>query len=246
MWRRLVCCLILVSADPATAGQPLLRPYAQPDPAAMCEMAGQAAAREFGVPPAVLLALMLTESGRKTGHALRPWPWTVNMEGDGQWFDTEADARAFVETRYRRGARSFDIGCFQINYKWHHQGFSSIDEMFRPLANARYAARFLSALFAELGSWDRAAGAYHSRTPELAGRYRARFLQHLARMEGDVGDTAPQSPKAQLAEGAAPRSRRDTGGGYPLLHSGAGGVMGSLVPTGLFRARPLIGAGAGG
>jgi hypothetical protein len=217
----------------------------------LCEMAAQSAAREYGVPHPVLAALMLTESGRKTGKSLRAWPWTVNMEGAGHWFETESEARAFVEAHFRRGARSFDVGCFQINYKWHHEAFDSIDEMFEPLTNARYAARFLRELFSELGSWDRAAGAYHSRTPALAESYRARFLQHHARVAGEEavsGLTAP-APLADPPLASTQRRRNaglDPANSYPLLRAGAGGEMGSLVPSGLFRARPLIAANQGG
>jgi soluble lytic murein transglycosylase-like protein len=71
---------------------------------------------------------------------------------------------------HARGARSYDVGCFQINYRWHGQHFASLDQMFDPDANAAYAARFLSELYAEFGDWSRAAGAYHSRTPVLSPR----------------------------------------------------------------------------
>lgn len=240
--------LISLWAGSGMAAQPIVRPVLSPDPAALCDLAARSASVEFGVPFPVLTALMLTESGRKQDDRLRPWPWTVNMEGAGHWFDTQANARAFVDLHFRRGARSFDVGCFQINYKWHQQGFNSIDEMFEPLANARYAARFLRELFIELGSWDRAAGAYHSRTPELAERYRARFLQHHARVasNGVYPDPAVPVLKAGTpvpgASGTGDRARIGTNH-YPLLQIGSGGVMGSLVPTGLFRARPLLSPG---
>ena len=87
------------------------------------------------------------------------------MKGTGLWFETEDAARAYVYEHFKRGARSFDVGCFQINYKWHHEAFASIEQMFDPMANALYAARFLGALKAEKGSWVEAAGAYHSRNP---------------------------------------------------------------------------------
>lgn len=238
------------------AAQPFFRAPAGGDAAELCALAARSAARESGVPLAVLTALMLTESGRKRHGSLRPWPWTVNMEGAGHWFETESEARAFVERDFRRGARSFDIGCFQINYRWHHQGFASIDEMFDPRANARYAAQFLRGLFDELGSWDSAAGAYHSRTPELAARYRARFLQHHARITAGDGVAAQPLRVADAPGPDLPAPRRKGGGwaparplapnGYPLLQLGAGRAMGSLVPAGLSTARPLLTVGPRG
>jgi len=74
--------------------------------------------------------------------------------------------------------------CFQINYKWHHQHFSSLEAMFDPIINTDYAARFLTDLFGELGSWSAAAGAYHSRTPKYATRYTKRFDRYLAFLSG--------------------------------------------------------------
>jgi hypothetical protein len=47
--------------------------------------------------------------------------------------------------------------------------------MFNPERNALYAAHFLIELHREFGSWTEAAGAYHSRTPEHADRYKAKF-----------------------------------------------------------------------
>ena len=139
----------------------------------ICELAAQKAAIESGVPLSVLRAISLTETGRKINGQFKPWPWTVNMEGIGKWFDNYEEAKKYVDRHFDRGARSFDVGCFQINYRWHHQAFSSIEQMFEPMENARYAAKFLSELYDEFGEWSKAAGAYHSRTPKYARKYTA-------------------------------------------------------------------------
>ncbi|MFT3687646.1 hypothetical protein [Paenirhodobacter sp.] len=152
--------------------------FAATSPAALsasCTRAAEEASQRSGVPISVLKAISYNESGRKVEGGFGPWPWTVNMEGAGHFFDTFADARAYVAKEYARGARSFDVGCFQINYRWHGEAFELIDQMFEPLANAMYAARFLAELHAETGSWNAAAGAYHSRTKVHADRYSARF-----------------------------------------------------------------------
>lgn len=207
---------------------------------AVCDRAAAQAAQATGVPLSVLKAISLTESGRKRGGAFRPWPWTVNMEGKGLWFETEDEARAYVYRHYKRGARSFDIGCFQINFKWHGHEFTSIDEMFDPAANAGYAARFLAELFAETGSWSRAAGAYHSRTPAHAERYAARFDRFRAALRHEDAGPAdiPEIPDiVRVANGG-----RDPGAGtrlaearvnrFPLLQAGGTAGIGSLVPLG--------------
>ena len=150
----------------------------------LCYQAIARNAKRMNVPVDVMLAISLTETGRKLDGETRPWPWTVNMQGTGKWFETRGEALAYVKAHFARGARSFDVGCFQINYKWHHQHFRSIEDMFDPNINAAYAAKFLSDLFREKGSWSLAAGAFHSRTPEYANRYRKRFDRYRARISG--------------------------------------------------------------
>jgi hypothetical protein len=201
------------------------------DDAALCEWAAQDAARLSGVPAPVLLAVSLTETGR--GQPARPWPWTVNLEGEGHWFPTRAEAEAFAESARAQGRTSFDVGCFQLNWRWHGENFTSVAQMFDPLANASYAAGFLRTLRAEGGGWSEAAGAYHSRTPGHAARYRARFDDHLARLGGEGGalrlaEAAPPAapPAASPAAGGSPRANS-----YPLFQPGAAAPrLGSLVP----------------
>ncbi len=208
---------------------------ASPDLATVCDAAAVTAAQQTGVPLSVMRAITRVETGRPGLHGLSPWPWTVNMEGDGQWFPTEAEARRFAQAHLDAGVRSFDIGCFQLNYRWHGQAFASIDAMFEPEANALYAAQFLSSLHDEYGDWDQAAGAYHSRNPDLAGAYRARFTRlRMALLSGDPPIAIP-SHRDVLS---APATR--IAAAYPLLQSGAVGGLGSLVPL-ADEGRPLFG-----
>lgn len=218
----LVLTVLIVMAYPLRAA---------PDLSQICDQAAAYAARETGVPLTVLQAISLNETGRKRGNIMRPWPWTVNMEGKGVWFDTEDEARAYVYRNYKRGARSFDVGCFQINYKWHGHAFASIEEMFQPQPNALYAAKFLLRLYNEKGDWGSAAGAYHSRTPKYAEKYEARFNRFR---NGLMEKGAPQE-EIQLvtAESRQPMPQIDRLNRYPLLQAGGSPpTLGSLVPLG--------------
>lgn len=198
--------------------------------AAICEAAAHQASIESGVPVSVLMAITLTETGKRRGTEILPWPWTVNMEGKGVWFDDLEEAKIYVDAHFARGARSFDVGCFQINFRWHGDAFSSISEMFEPLANARYAAKFLGELYDEFGDWSKAAGAYHSRTPHFANRYRARFDRFRARL----GEIEPEFETAQVAlapETGSPATPANRVNLFPLLqNSDAIRAPGSLVP----------------
>lgn len=234
---RRIGVLLLVAVSGPVVASPAIP---SPDISAVCDRAATLAARETGVPLSVLRAISLTETGRRQGGALRPWPWTVNMEGKGAWFADMGEALAFIDKAMARGATSFDVGCFQINHRWHGENFSSVRQMFDPVANALYAARFLGNLHAELGDWSQAAGAFHSRTPQYADRYRARFDQ----IRADLADEAevPEIPDIVLAEnrrlGVVPRVNQ-----YPLLQGG-GGAGGSLFPAGAAGRGSLFAAAA--
>ncbi len=232
-----------------TSGQPSANPWdVLPR---LCEEAAARASAQSGVPLSVLRAIALTETGRTREGAFRPWPWTVNMEGAGKWFDSFEEARAYVAERHARGARSYDVGCFQINYRWHGQHFASLDQMFDPDANAAYAARFLSELHAEFGDWSRAAGAYHSRTPYFAGKYRTRFDRIRGRLIAASGGEEPEVAVAQAAPATPPAPEtvaaveaqeveiRDNR--FPLLlATGSERGLASLVPLEIAAAGRLI------
>lgn len=195
---------------------------ARADESDLCLSAAAQAARESGVPYPVLLAITQTETGRRRAGVTKPWPWPINIEGAGHWFDTRSEAENFAQNALADGRRSFDVGCFQINYRWHGMHFASLSQMFDPLTNARYAAKFLGQMYAETGDWSRAAGAYHSRTPEFAQRYRVTFDRHYAAAGQTPAPTTP-TPVVQVARAAA--------SGTPLFQGSTGRTaLGSLVP----------------
>lgn len=199
------------------------------DIAGLCDRAAIRASRDKGVPLDVLRAISRSETGRPVKSGLQPWPWTVNMEGAGHWFATLDEARAFVFLHFKNGARSFDVGCFQINYKWHGVAFRSIDDMFDPVLNAQYAAEFLIDLYQEFGSWADAAGAYHSRTPEFAKKYTARFDRIRAGLSGETEAVPPYREGGLGLAGRLVGDLNQASGPRPLLREGTV-AFGSLVP----------------
>ncbi|MCB2094396.1 MAG: transglycosylase SLT domain-containing protein [Rhodobacteraceae bacterium] len=242
VWRLLAIMGVMVATVlPAVA-------TATADLSVICDHAATEASRRTGVPVSVLRAISLTETGRRHGGAFRPWPWTVNMEGKGIWFDSEPEARAYVDKAFAQGARSFDVGCFQINYKWHGEAFRSIEEMFDPLTNALYAARFLQSLREEKGSWSSAAGAYHSRNAKFADKYQARFDRIRNTLLKENGQDIPEIPDIVLAaNGAAggeslrPRDAVARINRFPFLQTGTVRGLGSLVPLNHGSATSLFG-----
>lgn len=134
--------------------------------------------RTQGIPKGLLQAISLAESGRwfenagARGQAIIAWPWTVTTGGKGHFLPNRADAVAFVESLRADGVENIDVGCMQINLKYHPNAFDSIEEAFDAHANAAYAANFLKERYAVSKSWMQAAGDYHSTTPHLHQSYR--------------------------------------------------------------------------
>lgn len=209
--------------------------------AGVCLAAADRAARRHAVPPGILRAIALAESGTRRGGGAGPWPWTLNVAGQGMFFDTPAEALKVARQALARGVRSIDLGCFQINHRWHGAGFASLEAMLDPDAGADYAARFLRGLFEESGNWLVASGHYHSRTALHADRYRARIETLLARAgpvhREAVGQPAavPDDPGGEghvaLAWAAGPRQA--------TLPSGAGALAGFMT-RGDAVTRPLV------
>ncbi|HST76442.1 MAG TPA: lytic transglycosylase domain-containing protein [Acetobacteraceae bacterium] len=174
MPRLLLAGLLFLLTTPAFSQT---RPSA-PQPWTQCRSAVLAAERAGAIPEHLLAAISRVESGRvdpRTG-GVTPWPWTINAEGQGLFYQTKAQAIAAVRDLQARGVRSIDVGCMQINLMHHPDAFSSLDQAFDPAANAAYGARFLNQLHGQTGDWSKAAGLYHSATAELGSEYQKRVL----------------------------------------------------------------------
>lgn len=205
------------------------------DPA-LCTRAAAKAARQTGVPLRVLMAITLAETGRKTGDSIAPWPWALNQGGDSHWLDSQEEALADLDQALSAGITNIDVGCFQLNWRWHAENFTSLDQMMDPEANALYAAELLARLFREKGTWSAAAGAYHSATPDHATRYIARFDKIFTAL----GDTPGKEIQLALAD-LPPETEADLRpNDFPLLQAGSQGAIGSIVPLGQ-APRPLFG-----
>jgi len=181
-------------AAPARATPPLA------SPSQLCEAAIVSAERAARLPARMMGAIAVVETGRPDAGdgTLRPWPWTINAEGQGFFFASKQQAIEAVRGLQARGVRSIDVGCMQINLMFHPQAFVSLDEAFDPEANARFAAHFLTALHAENRDWPAAIAAYHSETPALGAAYRQLVMARWDRPGMTAGaahydDFAPRS-----------------------------------------------------
>jgi hypothetical protein len=198
------------------------RPPPASDPAALCETAIADAERAARLPPGLLGAVGLTETGRLDPAAgrTRPWPWSINAENQGQFFASQQQAIDAVRALQERGVRSIDVGCLQVNLMYHPDAFASLEAAFDPRTNAAYAARFLNALYAEAKDWPATIAAYHSETPSLGDAYRVLVMarwQHagppaIVTERGAYGDFSQSAnaygafaPRSQVYRDFAPR-----------------------------------------
>lgn len=159
-----------------------------------CSQAAIVAEAEQGLPHGLLRAIGLVETGHHdpaTGADMS-WPWAIDVNGQDHFFNTAAEAVARVQDLVAQGLRSIDVGCFQINLAYHPAAFSSVQEAFDPLANARAAARFLIALRHETGDWNTAVMRYHSADTSRSIPYHGRVMRALAGQDAPRPQSGPQ------------------------------------------------------
>ncbi len=142
-----------------------------------------AAARETDVPLDILYSVGLTETGRKGVLG----PFDLNIDGRSMHNESLQQALAAYAAAVRAGAKFVDIGCMQINHHYHAAKFASLEEMFDPRHNVRYAAGLLKTLRAQEGSWTMAVARYNAGpdNPGAQRRYICAVIAHM--VESGVG-----------------------------------------------------------
>lgn len=185
VWRRgafFTAALVLVGAVNAHAAP-------NPDDALLCLDPASRIERQQGLEPGVLTAIALSETGRRTPEGgWRPWPWTINANGTGHYFNTRDEAIAAVQAFMLQGMTNIDIGCMQISLHWHNLQFQTLEDIFDPVSNLTYAAQYLTDLRLQHGSWERAVGFYHSSDPQRRAAYLRKVLAYWQR--GALADGA--------------------------------------------------------
>ena len=124
--------------------------------AATCAEAARSAEQRNGLPSGLLTAIGAVESGG--------WAWSVNGNdgSSGHRFATAEDALRYTEALLDSGLRTIDLGCFQVDLRYHPDAFQRWQDAFDGDANADAAAGILNRLHAQTGDWPRAVALYHS------------------------------------------------------------------------------------
>ncbi len=137
------------------------------------------------IPKNLLLSIGKSESGRilkNNKHVI--WPWTVNHAGKSLFFDTKNQMKKYVLKYVKKQDYNLDVGCMQINLKWHKNHFKKISDMFAVEPNVSYAASFLLQLKNKHGSWDKAIKHYHSSDPKKNKPYLIK-VKHFWKIKED-------------------------------------------------------------
>ena len=147
----------------------------------------QETADRFSLPAQVLYAIALTESGRRVdaNGTFRPWPWTLNVHGQGHFFSTRQAAETRLRAWLADGEDRIDVGLMQVHWRFHRDALGDPEQALDPVHNLRVAARILQrCLDRHTDAWV-AAGCYHAPNHrERAARYRQRaqanWQRHVA------------------------------------------------------------------
>ena len=169
-----------------------------------CERATVATEMAQRMPRALLFSVAMVESGRfnTATKKTRPWPWTINAEGQSFYFKTKREAVAAARKLVKDGVRSFDVGCMQINMRYHPNAFTDLEAAFDPIINVAYSAEFLKRLHGKTNSWPDAIAAYHSQTKTRSQPYFARVIDVWTDQHERISELAHvlrEQAKAQVA-----------------------------------------------
>lgn len=176
-------CVMINSAIYASADTETLPQREFLTEGTLCAVAADKAGAEFGVGYDLLQTIAVVESGRfdKLHNQFVSWPWTVNANGKGYYYTSKEEAVAAVKNFQRQGITSIDVGCMQINLKYHGEAFDSVEDALNPETNVRYSAKFLRNLYNRNGyDWKKAAKRYHSGNWEQGEIYSKRLEQKFA------------------------------------------------------------------
>ncbi|MBT4879465.1 MAG: transglycosylase SLT domain-containing protein [Alphaproteobacteria bacterium] len=161
-----------------------------PKVAALCHTPIAKWESQSGIPAQLLLSIGIAESGKYTKGKVVVWPWTIGTKKAGYYLSSKDEAIKKVKALQAQGVKSIDVGCMQINLKYHPTAFQNLDEAFDPKSNVAYAASFLTDLHTDLKSWKMAVAHYHSSIRKHHEKYRNRVY--------DIWSTRRQSKENKI------------------------------------------------
>ena len=123
----------------------------------------------YNLPNKLLTSIALVESGIKKNE-FKSWPWTLNVSGKSMYFDNKLETLEYLKSNIS-SKKSIDVGCMQINTRYHLKNFKDLSHLVEPEENVKYAAIYLRKLYNKHKSWNEAVSRYHSSIPKRKKNY---------------------------------------------------------------------------
>lgn len=133
------------------------------------------------IPRGLLMAIAVTESALNG----RPNPFAMNIAGRSYFANGYQDMANVISANWSRGVKSIDVGCMQVNLKYHGMKFARMTDLLDPNTNVQYGASFLISLATQAGSWKDAVMSYHNKNnPSRRAWYGCKVWNNYLRIAG--------------------------------------------------------------
>ena len=130
----------------------------------------------YNLPNKLLTSIALVESGIKKSE-FKSWPWTLNVSGKSMYFENKLETLQYLKSNISL-KKSIDVGCMQINTRYHLKNFKDLSHLVEPEENVKYAAIYLLKLYKKYKSWNEAVSRYHSSIPKRKKTYLKKVLTY--------------------------------------------------------------------
>jgi len=136
--------------------------------------------KKYSLPSNMLYSIAVVESGYSAsgkGPAY-PWPWTINTKGKSYYCSTKSQALRLLKKFIAAGISNIDVGCAQINWRYHKKAFHGKPEnILNPVYNVAYAAHMLHSKYSNNNNdWALSVASYHSGKSSLGRKYAAKVF----------------------------------------------------------------------
>lgn len=140
-------------------------------------------AKRNKIPIIYFYALAAKESSAKFKDGSRkPWAYTINHDGSPYYFANKKSMMKKANELISNKQMSFDIGWYQVNWRWHKSRVPSIYHLAEPKINAQVAADIYLEQYKKHKDWNVAAGRYHNPNNNhgYADAYEKSFREYVA------------------------------------------------------------------
>jgi soluble lytic murein transglycosylase-like protein len=169
-----------------------------------CTSSIQEAERNHRIPPGLLQAMALLESGVNG----QPYPWAISLSGRVVYAKSQDAAQKLLGERHASGRKNLYAGCLQLSVKYHRANFGSISDMLTPQRNVSYAARYLAGHYEDYGDWPAAVRRYNGGNPRQAAAYYCRVWRILGEIKPETAREIDNGrcggPRAEIARWPEP------------------------------------------